>query len=249
MIKCLKLIFIISVVALKTFAVDVELADRLKQDLQHDVERKKGFSQYNDEKKKRDQEKDKGLALYLQEQEQWEMAREKTVYEYKKNKKKPMDDDSEEHHQDEALKKQRQLKMEEARQDYIKDKKQIIAQYKTPHAWSEEDELGIYSNRPRYDKRKRGQNKWTKSGKGIGGSSGGGFSGGDNGGGGNFDLPPPPPPGDFNTFPQDNFDDFPPPPANNFDGNYPGNYDSGFGDGGVIPPPPPPPNFNDGFDF
>lgn len=237
--------------SLKLFALDGELADRLKQDLQHDAERKKGFAQYNSEKKKREQDKDKGLSLYLQEQEQWEMAREKTVYEYKKNKKKPMDEDSAEFRQDELAKQQRINKMEEARLGYIKDKKQIIAQYKTPQSWSEEDELGVYINRPRYDKRKRSQNKWTKSGKSLGGSSGGGFSGGYSGGdsgGGNFDLPPPPPPGDFNSFPQDNFDDFPPPPSN-FDGNYPGTYDSGFGDGGVVPPPPPPPNFNDGFDF
>jgi len=237
--------FLFLLLSLKAFAVDQELVDRLKQDLQHDAERKKAYSRYHDEKIKNEKERDKGLSLYLEEQEQWEMAREKTVYEYKKNKKKPIDEESTEYFADETLKNQRIQQMDIARKKHVKEKADIIAQYTTPHQLTEEVELQIFSNRPRYDLRKRGQNKWTKSGKGIGGgtgSSGGGYSGS----GDSFDLPPPPPPGDFNnSFPADNFDDFPPPPS--FDnGNGPGNFDSGFGDGSIPPPPPP---MQDNFDF
>jgi len=231
----------------KVFAADQDLASRLKQDLQHDAERKKAFSRYNDEKQKNEKERDKGLALYLEEQEQWEMAREKTVHEYKRSRKKPLDENSPEFFADEALKKQREKEMDVARKKHIQEKADIIAQYSSPHQLAEEQELQIYSHRPRYDVRKRENNKWTKSGKGLGGSSGsssGGtnFGGSDNG----FDLPIPPPPGDFNTtFPADSFDDFPPPPG--YDGNMPGSYDSGFGDGMMAPQVPPP--MQDGFDF
>lgn len=249
------------VFSVKCLAYDQELADRLKEELQHEANRRKAFIEFQDEKKKTEKEQNKGLALWLEEQEQWDSAREKSVNEHKKTRtpaRKMLIDPqgqpqeiSKEYYDDLAVKEHAQRVVEEGRKQHIQIKKNIIAQYQPKDVVSEEDELAIYNQRPRYDLRKRGRNKWTKFGVSLGGQSGtpasgynsGGFQGGDS-----SDFPPPPPPTDFTNVPQDNFDDFPPPPppATDF-GNAPGMYDSGFGDAPIPPPPPPPPE--GGWDF
>lgn len=238
-------------ISTKCFAYDQLLADRLKEELQHEANRRKAFIQFQDEKKKTEKEQNKGLALWLEEQEQWDLSREKSVFEYKKTKRVTPQEFSKEYYDDLAQKERDQRVIEEGRKQHIQIKKNIIAQYQPTDVVSEEDELAIYNQRPRYDLRKRGRNKWTKSGAGIGGAAGGSSSGGYNsggfqGGGDSFDFPPPPPT-DFNNIPQDNFDDFPPPPPPADFGNAPGMYDSGFGDAPIPPPPPPPPD--GGWDF
>ncbi len=237
---------------MKCLAYDQELADRLKEELQHETNRRKAYTEFQDEKKKTEKEQNKGLALWIEEQEQWDSTREKSVFEYKKNKRPTPQEFSKEYYADLAEKERGQRVVEEGRKQHIQIKKNIIAQYQPKDVVSEEEELAIFNQRPRYDLRKRGRNKWTKSGAGIGGgqsgaSSGGYNSGGFQGGGDSFDFPPPPP-ADFGNVPQDNFDDFPPPPPPTSDfGNAPGMYDSGFGDAPIPPPPPPPPE--GGWDF
>lgn len=244
----------------KSFAYDQELADRLKEDLQHESNRRKAFKEFEDEKKRVEKEQNKGLSLWLEEQEQWDSAREKAVNEHKKTRKPQLpgiidsqgvaQDVSKEYYDDVEVKQRAQRVVEEGRKQHIAIKKSIIAQYSPQDVISEEEELGIFNQRPRYDLRKRGRNKWMQKG----GSSLGGGSSGSSGGGymppppDTFDFPPPPP-GDFNTMPQDSFEDFPPPPPPPGDfGNAPGMYDSGFGDA-PIPPPPPPPPPEGGWDF
>lgn len=232
---------------MKCFAYDQELADRLKEELQHETNRRKAFTEFQDEKKKTEKEQNKGLALWIEEQEQWDSTREKSVFEYKKNKRPTPQEFSKEYYADLAEKERGQHVVEEGRKQHVQIKKNIIAQYQPKEVTSEEKELAIFSQRPRYDLRKRGRNKWTKSGTGIGGgqsgvSSGGGYNSGSDD---SFDFPPPPP-ADFGSAPQDNFDDFPPPPPVDF-GNAPDAFDSGFGDTPIPPPPPPPPE--GGWDF
>ncbi len=235
------------------FAYDQNLADRLKQDLNHESNRRKAYKQFEDEKKKTEKEQNKGLALWLEEQEQWDLTREKAVFDYKKTKRPTPQEFSKEYYDDLAEKERGLRVVEEGRKQHIQVKKDILAQYQPLNVATEEEELGIYDQRPRYDLRKRGRNKWTKSGATIGSGSAGAPSpgGGDNSGGfqggDNFDFPPPPPT-DFSNVPQDNFDDFPPPPPPPTDfGSPPGMYDSGFGDAPIPPPPPPPPE--GGWDF
>lgn len=232
---------------MKCFAYDQDLADRLKQELTHESNRRRAFKEFEDEKKKSEKEQNKGLSLWIEEQEQWDSAREKSVFEYRKSKRTTPGEGSPEHLADIAEKERAQRVIEEGRKQHIQIKKNIIAQYAPTDVTSEEEELAIYNQRPRYDLRKRGRNKWTNSGSKIGGGvgaspgAGGGFQSD------NFDFPPPPPATDFNNIPQDNFDDFPPPPPPPPDfGNAPGMYDSGFGDAPIPPPPPPPP---EGWDF
>ncbi|AZZ36688.1 hypothetical protein CIK05_07765 [Bdellovibrio sp. qaytius] len=244
--------------SIKCFAYDQELADRLKEELTHEANRRRAYTQFEEEKKLSEKEQNKGLALWLEEQEQWDQAREKAVSEVKKNRpraRKAIVDSqgqaqevSKEYY-DDLEEKQKALRVvEDGRKQHVQIKKEIIAQYAPTDVTSEEQELNIYTKRPRYDLRKRGRNKWSKSGAA---GNPGGPSGAVNNGGfqnDNFDFPPPPPPADYNSVPQDNFDDFPPPPPPVQDfGNAPGTYDSGFGDAPIPPPPPPPPE--GGWDF
>lgn len=236
-------------ISLKCFAYDQDLANRLKEDLEHESNRRKAFKEYEDEKKKTEKEQNKGLSLWLEEQEQWDMNREKAKFEYKKEKRPTPDEGSPEYLADLAEKQRAQRVVEEGRKQHIAIKQNIIAQFQPQNVTTEEEELGMYNNRPRYDLRKRGRNKWSKGGSSFGGGSSG-SSGSGSGGfqNDNFDFPPPPPP-DFNSIPQDGgFDDFPPPPPPSGDfGNAPGTFDSGFGDAPIPPPPPPPPD--GGWDF
>lgn len=249
-------------ISIKCFAYDQELADRLKEELTHEGNRRRAYREFEDEKKKAEKEQNKGLSLWLEEQEQWDSAREKSINEVRKTRKPAPamiidaqgtpQEVSNEYYNDLAVKKRAQEVIEAGRKQHIQIKKNIIAQYAPVDVASEEEELGIYNQRPRYDLRKRGKNKWTNSGSKIGGQAGSsGSSGGYNSGGfqnnDSFDFPPPPAT-DFNNVPQDNFDDFPPPPPPPADfGNAPGMYDSGFGDAPMPPPPPPPPE--GGWDF
>lgn len=230
----------------KLFAYDQELANRLKQDLLHESNRKRAFKQHEDERRRTDKEQNKGLTLWLEEQEKWDLAREKAKFEFKRNTRPTPQEGSKEYFDDLAEKERDLRVIEDGRKQHIQIKKSITAQFQGQVSLSEEEELGIYNERPRYNLRKRARNKWAKSGSnyGAGGSSGatGGYGGGGYQPSDNYDFPPPPPP----DIPQDNFDDFPPPPPATDFAN-PGTFDSGFGDAPMPPPPPPPPP--DGWDF
>jgi hypothetical protein len=238
-------------ISIKCFAYDQDLADRLKEDLEHESNRRKAFREFEDEKKKTEKEQNRGLSLWLEEQEQWDLTREKAIFELRKDRRVTPGEGSPEHLADLAEKARAQRVVEEGRKNHIAIKNKIIAQYQPRDNTTEEIELGLDNNRPRYDLRKRGRNKWAGKGGTASGGSSGASGGGFNSGGfqnDNYDFPPPPPPDFNNGMPQDNFEDFPPPPPPPGDfGNAPGTFDSGFGDAPIPPPPPPPPD--GGWDF
>jgi hypothetical protein len=246
----LRLTLALILVSSQALAVDQELVDRLNQDLKHESDRKKAFKEFKNEKQTSEKEQNKGLALWLEEQEQWDLAREKAVFEHKKQKKYETPGEGSKEHIEDLAQKERDLRIiEDGRKQHIQTKKKVLAQYQGQGEVSEEEELAIYNSRPRYDLRKRGRNKWMKGGASMGTGSGssGGYVPPPGGFQDNFDFPPPPP-ADFNNVPTDSFDDFPPPPPAPDFGNVPGTFDSGFGDA-PIPPPPPPPPPEGGWDF
>jgi hypothetical protein len=218
---------------------DKDLAEKLRTDLEFGTNRRNAYQQHRDEDKIFDQERDKGLALFLEEEERWNRLREKESREYAQNRAKPMDEFGPEYKQDQKEKENYEKQRELDRKRHVRTKSKIFLEFEDKIPQSEEKELGIAEQRPRYELRKRGRNKWLNAGKVIGGP--GGSSGSP------FDAPPipQPSPGDFVAPPMDNsFEDIPPPPPpipyDNFDNSNAGGFDSGFGD--VPPPPPPPPN-------
>ncbi len=238
-------------------ASDQEFAEALKKEFKFETERRNQFKSHHLNSKIYNRERDKGLALYLEEQERWDILREKEAKVHARQRAKvvDMDENSFEYKKDDKLKKERQTEMEVARKKHIVTKLAVTNQFNKQINTSEEEELDLYSSRPRYELRKRHQNKWVSNGK-SGGSSGGGSSGGGGGGGGSFDFPAAQPSQDY--IPIDNFDEIPPPPLAPFDGGnqgFPGEpsfnegFDQGFpqpgGDFPSYPPPPPP----DGWDF
>lgn len=221
--------------------VDRALAEKLRSDLQYDVNRRKAFSQHTGENKIYDQEREKGLALFLEEEERWNRLRDKESRGHAKTRPAPQDEFSPEYKADlkekEAAEKQRELD----RGRHVRTKSNLFIEFEDKIPQSEEKELGIAQERPRYELRKRAKNKWVNSGKTLQGGGGG------SSGSSPFDSPSisSPSPGDFVAPPMDtNFEDIPPPPPpipyDNFDQSGAGGFDSGFGD--VPPPPPPPPN-------
>jgi hypothetical protein len=253
-IAFLNFIFLVSVVFAQTEkttsvdkANDAALAEKLKQELNFNMQRRKGFKKQAEDQKFFDREREKGLALFLEEQEKFDIQREKGVAEHRKSKTKSLDESSPEYFSDLKEKKNRQLWLDESREIHVQTRNQIVSQYSDTVNHSETEELDLYNNRPRYDLRKRYNNKWVKNSTKSSSSSGGSpFNG----------APPPenvpdfPAPIDYAPQPIDNFEEIPPPPpAIPYDqGQGFGNgFDSGFGDAPMPPPPPPPPE--GGWDF
>lgn len=231
--------------ALGTFAIEEETAEQLRGELRYDVTRRKAYKNQDQGDKAFDREREKGLALFLEEQEKWDLARERGIREYKKNKvlNRELDENSPEYKEDMKLKMEAVKELETARKKHVTTKKQILAEFDGQVQTTEEQELAIFESRPRYDLRKRARNKWVKSGDRKTISSGSSAGG----------APPPPvyddfpPPTDYAPpQPMDSFEEIPPPPpAMPYDGSS-GGYDTGFGDTPMPPPPPPPP---EGWDF
>lgn len=226
---------------------DAALAEKLKQELNFNQQRRKGFKKQNADLQVFNREREKGLSLFLEEQEKFDLEREKGLALHKKSKMKPLDESSPEYFADLKIKKEQSLWLETARKNHVKTRDQVIGLYSEGEQVSEMEELDLYNNRPRYDLRKRHNNKWVKSSsKSTGGSS---SSGGSSFGSG---APVPenptdfPAPIDYAPQPIENFDEIPPPPPPiPYDQN-PG-FESGFGDAPVPPPPPPMPE--GGWDF
>ena len=225
---------------------DAALAEKLKAELDFNMQRRKGFRKQNDELKFYNREREKGLALFLEEQEKFDIEREKGLVEHKKTKTKSLDESSPEYFADLKDKKNRENWLEDSRLNHVKTRDQIISQYRVQENHSELEELDLYNNRPRYELRKRYNNKWVKN-SGKSNSSGSSFGGG---------APVPdyvpdfPAPLDYAPQPVDNFEEIPPPPPIPYDQGFGGNsggYDSGFGEAPMPPAPPPPPE--GGWDF
>lgn len=233
-------------------STDEELATSLKNELKFDADRRNNFRKHQSDKKVYDRERDKGLALQLEEQERWDILREQGAKEQRKLRAqaKNMDEEGPEYKQDLKQKKAYETQMEASRKRHIQTKKTLSDEFLKNVKNSEEVELDLASDRPRFDRRKRHVNKWAKSG--ASGSSGYSDPGGSGPAAPAFDYPPVPTTQDY--MPVDNFDEIPPPPPlNSFEGGgNPGGYQDPYynegGEYGAPPgyPPPPPP---DGWDF
>jgi hypothetical protein len=236
--------------------VDAELAESLNSEANHETVRRKQFKPDRDSKKIFDNEREKGLGQFLEDQEKWDLIRERGLAEQKRQKKveSPVEGGPDDIADQKAKKAQADI-LEKARVVRIQTRERIRSRANQPTDSDEMEELGLALNRPRYDLRHRGSNRWTKNEKAGSGSKGSSGSPGSSGGmapAPNFDDFPTQP--DYVPAPQplDTFDDIPPPPPPmNYDSStnaYPyngGSMDGGFGD---IPPPPPPPPPTD-FDF
>lgn len=226
---------------------------------QTEVERLTGFAQHQNDNVKFDKAREQGERAYLESEEQWENLKARELSEYKKQAKdRAMSDDGPEFQQDTLQKKAQEKVYEENRDAYLRDRAQKRSlDRKALNLPSEEQELGLDQERPRYDYRKRATFGATpKLGKSTltpGRSGGSGSSGSYGGGGGSPSFPPPPTFDDFQdggyipapTLDNDYMGDIPPPPPP----PPPFGMDGGFnGDGGEFPPPPPP-TFGDEGEF
>lgn len=220
--------------------VDQDLLNSLKIEANHNLNRLKSLKTEKKNTKIYDDEREKALGQYLVEQERLDLIREKGLAEYRKQKKalSPADGGPE-FKEDQKRKQVAQEKTEKSRETQVRTRNKVLNENPGLVAALENEELGLTNARPRYDIRKRGQNRWVKSGsanKGTSGSSSDSFNPAPR------DSDFPPPPSDYMPPPPptEGYEEIPPPPPPTYDyGSSTGMpYDSGYGE---IPPPPPPP--------
>lgn len=253
----LTLIFSFSSLA---YAVDDEdadvLAESLKIEANHNINRLKGFRSEIDDNKIYENEREKGLSEFLEDQERWDLLRERGLREYRQTKREESVNERGPEYQDYLKEKYLQDKdYEKSRELQVSIRNKVQGQSASLVYKLESEEQQLYSARPRYTLRDRTHNKWVSGAGGRGGFSGGsgGFSAG-----GDFPANPAPPATDFPAVtdfppapaPYEGYEDFPIPPVydGNNNGGVPTPYDPSFGaDAGGIavpPPPPPPPDFD-----
>ncbi|MCB0368357.1 MAG: hypothetical protein KDD45_02690 [Bdellovibrionales bacterium] len=219
------------------------------QAAESEMKRLDGFRQFKKDSQAYDYEREKAYSAYLENLEKEAFDREKAIEDYRKNKKKtkPLED-TPAYLDDLQVKLAWQKKYEEDLQSYKAQREAFF--YKKQHRpFSEEYELDILSNRPRYEYQKRAlygaKPKYKKVPMNeYGGAPASGMpylpsdAGNDS-----SDIPPPPPlPPDIS---QPFLDEIPPPPPMPMDGGY--DYNGDGNDGDFIPPPPPPPMFDGEF--
>ncbi len=226
--------------------VDQELLNSLKIEANHNLTRLKSLQTEKKNNKIFDDEREKTLGLFLEEQENWDLQLERGLIEYRKQKKSlsPIENGPE-HRLDQKEKKVEIEKAEESREVQVSTRNKILSENPGVVLQLENEELGLTKERPRYDLRKRGKNKWVKNGVGSNtGPKASSASDYDN----SF---PPPPPADYVSPPppMENYEDIPLPPPPNYDYgagfNNANPYEAGYGD--IPPPPPPPPIDNNDF--
>lgn len=251
-------------VAVSVRAQDVEFSNSFKKEVEFNLNRRKDFEKNEDRTKIFEKEREKGLSLYIEETEKWEYLREKGISDERKKRAaaKVMTEDSPEYRQDQAVKDKREQSLEKSRADYAATKKKVLSATATEvKGQTEEQELGLISDRPRFAQDKRNKNKWLaqKSAPSFGGSSSSNTSSGyaPPASSPNVDYIPPPP--DYSSYPSEGFEDLPPPPPPmpyesmspgdfnqpNFD-NYNDNFNDGFNNN---PNYSFPPQGGDGWDF
>ena len=239
--------FFLSISAAKAaekISSDQALAEKLKQELNFNLERRKGFKKQVGDQKIYDREREKGLALFLEEQEKFDVSREKGLSAHRNTKTKSLDESSPEYFIDLKDKENRKRWSDEARLRHVQTRDQVVSGYNTNlQNQSEMDELDLYNSRPRYDLRKRYNNKWVKNSTKTPSTGGSSPFGGAPAPESPTDFPAPI---DYSPQPIDNFEEIPPPPPPiPYDLNQ--GYDSGFGDAPNQPGAPMPPP--EGWDF
>lgn len=221
--------------------IDKELVTSLKIEANHNLNRLKSLKEEKDNLKIYNNEREKGLGSFLEEQEKWDLQRDRGLAEYRKQKKQiSPQENGPEHMADIEAKKKYEQQIEKSRQVRVHTRNQIVSENKELIGRLENVEFGLNATRPRYDLRRRGQNKWVK-GNSPSNKTTSSPAYTPPPAPTNFDDFPPPAP-DYQAMPQpmDNFEEIPPPPPPVYEsyGAPPGTFESGYGD---IPPPPPPP--------
>lgn len=248
---CLSLILTISIPSFANGGVDEDLVQSLKIEATHNLVRLKSFRQEVKNNRIFDDEREKALSEFLEEQEKWDLYRDRGLREYRSEKRKDSSPrvGGPEHNVYLEEKESEDARYERSRRMHVETKKKFAPKTEAESITRlESEELGLYSERPRYDLRRRSLNKWVNSGLKTGGSSGGNSA--------TF-QPPLPPPADFIPSPEfpaapapyEGFDESAqaplPPPV--FDSNNGGMTDGFMNPGGELnipPPPPPPPDFD-----
>ena len=228
--------------------LDLELAESLKIEANHNLQRLRSFKEEIDNNKIFDEEREKGLSEYLEEQERWDLIRERGLREYRAQKRQETPQEGSFEHNQYLEELESQLaRYEKSRMTHVATKMKFMnPSMQNTYDLMEAEELGLKSQRPRYNISLRSKNKWINAGKTTGISTGGSSSG--------F-QPTTPPPVDFSPTPE-----FPPAPAPYegseeaqaplpppiFDSNNGGMTDFGSPspDMTIPPPPPPPPDFD-----
>jgi hypothetical protein len=212
---------------------------------QSEVERLRGFKRFKNQNKMFDAEREEGYTEYLEDLEKDLLRQHRALAEFKKKRRLEVPLEETKYYQQYLnSKKEEQDEYDESLEGYLKEQKKWGSEkFKRP--FSEEFELDIVSDRPRYEIKKRalygGKPKYEKksAASGAPGMSSGAKSS-NSGGSGKSEgsVPPPlPPPGE--PF----YEDIPPPPP---PPPMPMEGMEDFGNDGFIPPPPPPPPMFDG---
>lgn len=229
---------------------DDDIIEQFSPDLNVQAKQQKrrldGFYEHSDEGKRFDRIRDRGEAEYNEELLKWEDERRYIVQKYRKDKLQNANKVDKEAERDQKEFEKQNQKFDELstknRKGYISAREKIKEQSK--RKFSEEEELAIYEERPRYPDQKRAlygaRTKWTGSAKPSASSGGSSSPSYDEAtpppppapsmDSGNMDyFPPPPPPP-----PMDDYNVPPPPPMDDFGAPMQGDYGA---------PPPPPPDF------
>ncbi len=233
-----------------TFSFNMVHARIEEQEMEQ--ERLSGYKDQISESQIYDRERLRAYKAYLEELEKDVFEKRKALRDFKRDQdlQGKKDDEADRFEEFNREKIDEQKDYEEKRAEYVKNKKKNHA-IEAQRDFTEEEELDIFLDRPRYNYKKRAmygakpKYKVAKSGKGSSGASPPDF-GADSG----YIPPPPPPPVDMPNEPF--YDEIPPPPPppapmpnSDFGGGVQGNGE--FGDGYIPPPPPPPPMFDGEF--
>lgn len=229
--------------------IDEDVADSLKIEANHDINRLKSFKSEINNNKIYDNEREKALGEFLEDQEKWDLLRERGLRDYRKQKREYLTPTESSPEYREYLKQAAKIQQdyEKSRVALVRTRDRILSSRSAQIVQLEADELQLYSLRPRYELMKRSRNKWvassSKSGLGVSSGSGG------------YVPPPPPisndyPPPSTSDFPAapapyEGFEELPPPPVYDSNINNGVPYDPTFsGDMSIPPPPPPPPDYD-----
>lgn len=218
-------------------------------------DRRAGFHEHVDQQKVFDRERLKGEKAFIEEQEEWERQRQASIQEYKKEKKQSSPaEDGPEHRQHLKEIRDQEKEREMTTREYVRERDAVLSNKGRKVTLTDEEELGLVEDRPRYDVSKRalygnGPNAVMagktprrssparpSNGSRFSSTPAASFGSGDSG-----DLPPPSldDGGGYVPPPPIEYDELPPPPPP-FDGGDSGDFPPppDFGD---FPPPPPPP--------
>ncbi len=196
---------LIGAVAVHAEELDQDLANSLKIEANHNVKRLKSFRTEINNNKVFDEQREVGLAEFLEDQEKWDLLRDRGLQDYRKQKRSvgSPEEGGPEYLEYLEEKESQEARYERSRQIHVRTRETVLSSQDSSISSLEAEELGLYSERPRYDLRKRSRNKWANA---TGSGKSGGYSGGSSP---SFDQSNIPPANDFVPAPE-----FPPaPPA------------------------------------